>query len=379
MASKLIFAKSSSCADMLYATGFLAFDPFLYFETEKEKGVIVSSLEFGRASKEARKGIKVYEPRDLFGRRADRVSIATLIQKLDRLFPKNSWCVPADFPLNIGLQLKRRKIKISPARKPLFPERTRKSIQEVAAIKAALSISEAAMAKAMQIIVDSIVSRDGTLIRNKAPLTSEKIKFEISMVLLEAGAHAESTIVACGGQAADPHNSGSGPIRAGQPIVIDIFPRLLDPRDPAIPSGYWGDITRTFVKGKAPYRLRKAYDAVKEARDRAKDFIKPGVSGAEAFRIAADTLEKHGFKTEKVNGVNQGFFHGLGHGVGLDIHEPPALSLRNPHPLEQGNIVTVEPGLYYPDLGGIRLEDMVLVQKNSSLTLNSFQDHFEID
>ncbi len=379
MASKLIFARSSSCADMLYATGFLASDPFLYFETEQEKGVIVSALEFGRAQKETRPGIKIYEPRDIFGRKADRASIAAVIQKLDQIFPKNNWTVPADFPLKLAMQLKRRKVKISPASKPLFPERANKTAPEIAAVKAALQAAENAMAKAMEIIADSKVSCDGCLVYNKKNLTSEMLKFEISMVLLKAGAYADTTIVACGSQAADPHNSGSGPIYAAQPIVIDIFPRILNPINPETPPGYWGDITRTFVKGKAPGKLRKPYDAVKEARDRAKEFIKPGVSGADAFRIAAETLEKHGFKTGKINGVNQGFFHGLGHGVGLDIHEPPTLSLQNPQPLEQGNIVTVEPGLYYPDIGGIRLEDMVLINNDSASQLNSFPDTFEIE
>ena len=153
---------------------------------------------------------------------------------------------------------------------------------------------------------------------------------------------------------------------------MDVFPRSMT-------SGYWGDLTRTMVKGKAPEVVKKAYAAVFEAREFAKTLIRPGAIPEDIHRAAEGVLEKHGFMTGRNDAGDFGFFHGLGHGVGLEIHEAPRLSLRNRTPLKGGEIITVEPGLYYPEWGGIRLEDMVYVESSGSCRcLTEVEDFLEI-
>ncbi len=173
-------------------------------------------------------------------------------------------------------------------------------------------------------------------------------------------------------QSAKPHCKGSGILKAHEPIVIDIFPRLAS-------SGYWGDLTRTVVKGSAPEIVKKAFNAVLEAREKAKEALKAGVIPAEIHQLATDILTQHGFHTGADEQGNYGFFHGLGHGVGLETHEAPRLSSGNFTPLKGNEIITVEPGVYYPQWGGIRLEDMVVIRPDGAECLNKIATFLEIE
>jgi Xaa-Pro aminopeptidase len=160
----------------------------------------------------------------------------------------------------------------------------------------------------------------------------------------------------------DPHNEGSGPIRAHSSIIMDIFPRSQR-------TGFFGDISRTVVRGTASERLKAAYRCVEEGQRigfrRVRD-------GANAFDIHAEILQYfagQGFPTGMVDGRMQGFFHGTGHGLGLDIHEAPGIGARSRNILKAGHVVTVEPGLYYMGMGGVRLEDVVFVTKTGCRNL----------
>ena len=145
-------------------------------------------------------------------------------------------------------------------------------------------------------------------------------------------------------------------------------------------SGYFGDMTRTYVKHEAPAVVKKAFNAVVSARDEAKKFIKKGAIPSDIFKIADQVLIDNGFSTGRTqDGKNYGFFHSLGHGVGLEIHEAPRLSPSAFVPLRGGEIVTVEPGVYYPEWGGIRMEDIVVVEENSCRTITCMDDDFELD
>ena len=186
------------------------------------------------------------------------------------------------------------------------------------------------------------------------------------------GYSATHTIIAHGVQTASPHDCGSGPIRAGECIVADIFPR----NDV---TGYWGDMTRTFVKGKAPDIVRKAYKAVKDASSEAFAMLRPGISGALVHNRALEILKRAGFETGKdKDGLPCGFIHSLGHGVGLEIHEGPRLSPYNALPLRPGNVVSVEPGVYYHAWGGVRLEDLALITLDGVENLNKMEMTLEI-
>jgi Xaa-Pro aminopeptidase len=190
------------------------------------------------------------------------------------------------------------------------------------------------------------------------------------MTLIEDGLLAQHTIVACGEAGCDPHNEGSGPLRAGQSIIIDIFPR-----DEA--SRYHADITRTVVKGRASDMLRKMYRAVAAGQERAFALLRDGSDGEAIQRAVQAALEGHGFQSGEVNGRMQGFFHGTGHGLGLEVHELPRIS-KLPTTLRSRNVVTVEPGLYYPGIGGVRIEDVVVVTETGCTNLTRYPKELEV-
>ena len=222
------------------------------------------------------------------------------------------------------------------------------------------------------VLRETDIDSAGRLIWNGEVLTSEILRGEIDLEMVKLGMLPTGTICAGGEQGSQPHNVGSGPLFANRPIVMDIFPRSAE-------TGYWGDLTRTVVRGRAPEIVRKAYDAVLAARELGKSLIAVGADPAEIHRAAAASMEKAGFRTGQNEKSAFGFFHGLGHGVGLDIHESPRLSPRNANPLRGGEVITVEPGLYYPEWGGIRLEDLVYLSPgNGPQCLTELEDFLEL-
>jgi len=379
MPAKLIYASSNKCADMLFSSGFIACDPFIYFAVDNREGIIVSALEHGRAVNEVNPDIKVYEISDIMGTETPYAPVKDIVLKLTEMFPGNEWQIPADFPYSLGCFLQSKNVDINCIEGRFFPERETKTPEEVRALSNAMRVAEKAMQKAADMIAESKYDNSGMLRLNKEILTSELIKTEIGSEIIRGGGITEHIIVACGKHASEPHNTGSGPLYADTPIAIDIFPRIMEPADNTLSAGYWGDITRTFVKGKAPEIVKDAYRAVKLARDGSEDMIKEGVIASDVHKFAQKILNDCGFVTEKVNGVNRGFFHGLGHGVGLEVHEAPSLSLRNSQPLKAGDVVTVEPGVYYPEWGGVRLEDMIVVREKECEILTQFPDCLEIE
>src|SRR3990167_1133344 len=196
------------------------------------------------------------------------------------------------------------------------------------------------------------------------------IKQVINVSLMESNCIAAYTIVSCGKQCVDPHNQGSGPLLAHESIIMDVFPHSSESR-------YFADMTRTVVRGKASQKLKKMYRAVEAGQEIAFQRIKDGADGMKIHDAICRYFEQLGFKTGELDGRMQGFFHGTGHGVGLDIHEPPRIS-RGRDILRAGEVVTVEPGLYYLDAGGVRIEDMVLVTKTGCTKLTKFPKILEI-
>lgn len=367
--AKLLVASGEKSADMLYASGLFTPDDFIYFETESEKAVILSALEFDRAKASGHKFLNYYINSD-FG---ETHSFAALIENMSKAKNVSEWLVPSDFPLLIADELRQRKINVTPCREIFFPDRECKNPDEISQIELAMRATEKAMLHAKNIITASTVDPSGSLVYNDEFLTSEILRSEIDITLLKLGANALNTIAASGTQSAQPHNEGSGIIKAHTPIVIDIFPRLQS-------SGYFGDMTRTYVKHEAPAIVKKAFNAVVCARDEAKKYIRKGANPADIFKVADDILKSHGFETGRDDlGRNYGFFHSLGHGVGLEIHEEPRLSPRSLVPLKGKEIVTVEPGVYYPDWGGIRMEDIVVVEEKFCRTITQMDNDFELD
>jgi Xaa-Pro aminopeptidase len=201
-------------------------------------------------------------------------------------------------------------------------------------------------------------------------LTSEYLRKVIARELLENSCIAVHTIVACGDQGCDPHNIGSGPIFANKTIIIDIFPKSLI-------SNYCANITRTFVRGKASEKVKRMFDAVIGAQNKAFELIKDGIDGTVIHKQVQKFFRQLGYSTKKYGNKMVGFFHGTGHGIGLEVHEPPRVSKKG-MTLRKGNVITVEPGLYYFGVGAVRLEDIVVVEKDGCRNLTRFPKILEI-
>jgi Xaa-Pro aminopeptidase len=227
------------------------------------------------------------------------------------------------------------------------------------------------MDEAMQVLRRAKIARNRKLIYHGLPLTSERLRAVIDCAILQAGGLAAHTIVAGGKQACDPHESGYGPLRANELIIIDIFPRSQK-------TGYFGDITRTVVRGRANETQRKLYDTVWQGQKIAFNKMRAGTPTSEIHQAVQDYFVQQGYKTGRHNGCMEGFFHGTGHGLGLEIHEAPRVGATSTGKLKTGQVVTVEPGLYYPEIGGVRLEDVALVTSNGAKNLTRFEKVLEI-
>jgi Xaa-Pro aminopeptidase len=342
----------------------------------------VSSLEYGRAAKSAtvdkllsheELGISSLARELKSGARAYGAAVANLI---DELGASNSpVVVPADFGVVYADELRARRITLTPDGKLFDSLRRAKSEEEVSNIEKTQDAVEAACALAADILEESEVREDKVLDWRGETLTSELLRAEIDVELLRRGCAANGTIVAGGPQAADPHERGHGPLKAGESIIVDIFPVDLSTR-------YHSDMTRTFVKGEPNEGLQEMYDAVLESQKTALSMIRAGVNGRDIHRKVAEVLHEAGYKTnvhdqEEGKPLTEGFFHGTGHGVGLEVHEAPRVSLANEE-LIPGDVISVEPGVYDPNVGGVRIEDLVVVTKEGCRNLTTFPKEFRI-
>jgi Xaa-Pro aminopeptidase len=370
----LIVADSDHDANMLYAVGMFVPDPFIYLRVRGRAYVVMSDLEIDRARKQAPhcRALSLMDYQNQLRKRGiRRPGQAHVIRALFREKKIRGAAVPHNFPLGLAAELKRLHVNVRAANGTFFPDREQKSAAEVRKISAALMMAEVGMSEAMQALRASKIGRDRRLLYHNVPLTSEKLRAIIDEAILRANGSAAHTIVAGGKQGCDPHEAGYGPLRAHEPIIIDIFPRSQK-------TGYFGDITRTVVRGRATEAVRKLYETVRKAQAIAFRKMRPGVRTVEVHEAVHAFFKAQGYETGKQNGRMQGFFHGTGHGLGLDIHEAPRMGLRSTGRLKIGHVVTVEPGLYYPELGGVRLEDVALITKNSPRNLTRFEKVLEI-
>lgn len=368
----LIVAASERDANLYYATRFLAPDSFVFFQTATQKVMLMSDLELDRAKAQAavdlvlsysayEKKLKeqgVTEPKGV------DVTAAVLQE-----FGITDLIVPTSFGVELADALRERGFRLSTRKEPFYPERAIKSPEEVRHITQTMRATEAALGQAIEVIRAADIF-NGQLYYEGKPLTSEYIKKLINVKLMENDCIAQHTIVACGDDACDPHNEGSGPFRAHQAIVMDVFPKSSK-------TGYYADITRTVVKGKPSDALRRVYDTVLEGQELGLQMVKAGASGKAIHAAIQDLFERAGYTTGVINERMQGFFHGTGHGVGLEIHEPPRIG-RLDDTLQPGHVVTVEPGLYYLGIGGVRIEDTVLVTDDGCENLTAFPKFFEV-
>ena len=367
----LIVAASETCADIWYLSGFKAPDDFVYYSVDGQKHIVLSPLEYDRAKTEVPDGVAVHDFREFTGKNSSK--LFDLLHAVGRREKITSWRVPAYFPVAAADFLREQGYDLLVATGTFAPSRSVKSRTEVAAVEKANQTAQKAMRAAFKALSETTKDEQNRLFLGSELFTSEALRRIIDMECAGGGASASGTIAAGGTDSSQPHNCGSGVLYANTPIVIDIFPRDCT-------SGYWGDLTRTVVRGSAPDIVRKAFNAVKQARDNAINRIKPGVTGAELHTEVERFLAGSGFPTGKdAKGRAIGFFHGLGHGVGLEIHEMPRLSPNVHAPLVPGNVVTVEPGVYDAEWGGVRLEDLVAVTESGCRNLTTIETELEIN
>ncbi|MDD4878353.1 MAG: Xaa-Pro peptidase family protein [Candidatus Nanoarchaeia archaeon] len=357
----LVLYGTSSNSDLYYASGFSCFDSFVFLQDNKSKVIITSVMEKGRALKES-KATSVYSAEEILGKRGP---LEDALLKYVRMKHINTIEVPLDFPIRIG-----KKLRLHSFVNIKGPELGRecKSLDELNKIKEVQDATASAMNIAKEMISRSLIGCEGVLHYNSMALTSEWVKREISIELARHGCYAEQEpIVVCGDSCLDVHNTGKGALKANESIIIDIFPRSSTTR-------YFSDMTRTFVKGKAPAGLKKMYEIVKKMKQYCIFTMKPKENLYGLYMECKTAFEENGFKTSAENGKMQGFIHGLGHGVGLDIHESP----HGIEPMKAGNIIAIEPGLYYKGTGGVRLEDIVHILPDGCENLTHFPEELEL-
>ena len=370
----LIVADSDHDANMLYAVGMFVADPFIYLHLRGRCQVVMNDLEIDRARQQA-KHCQVVAWSDcvkqLRKNGVRRVSFARVIQLLLQQNRLKKIFVPPNFPLGLAHELRDLDIKLKVKRDGVFPEREVKSAEEVKKISAALIMAEVGLAEGIQALKNSKIGRNRRLMYHNNPLTAQKLRAIIDTAVLQAGGMASHTIVAGGAQACDPHEPGHGVLRAREPIILDVFPRSQK-------TGYFGDITRTVVRGRASEAVRKLYDTVERGQAAAFAAMRHKTPTAEVHEKVQDVFTSAGYKTGRHQGRMQGFFHGTGHGLGLELHEEPRLSPVSTGRLRAGQVVTVEPGLYYPGIGGVRLEDVAHITTNGPRNLTKFEKVLEV-
>lgn len=358
-------------SDQRYLSGFTAPDPFLTLYTG-ETHLLVSSLEYGRARREARADTVErtvdYDAKEKIEEYGENEGGHRVLAEFLAAHDAEVVAAPSAFPLGTADGIRTQGVEVT-ADDDGVVERIRatKLSEEVDHIREAQRANEASMRTAERLIREADVADDGTLRHDGEALTSERVKEEIEVSLLRDGCSLDTTIVACGADAADPHDRGSGPLRADESIIVDIFPRSKE-------TGYFADMTRTFVKGEPNETIREWYDLTRRAKEAALETVEPGVSGSEVHGAVCDIYEEAGCPTLRNDPTTEtGFIHTTGHGVGLDIHEYPRISTAE-NELRPGHVVTIEPGLYDPDVGGVRIEDIIVVTEDGYENFTDYEE-----
>ncbi|UCG39281.1 MAG: aminopeptidase P family protein [bacterium] len=360
------FSESYQDADQYYLSGFLCQDPFAVLETGRRKVVLgVSPMEEGRARKEA-PAAEVVPLHRKKGQNLTQILGAFLRRRCDgkvRVLPTLS--------LGLAQDLRAEGIGIEIDGATLARRRRSKTGGQIGAIESVQRACEGAMA-AVRALLAGCPVRGGVLQHGGEPLTAEKVRSVIEVLLLESGLETADTIVAPGRGGSDPHWRGAGELRAGVPVVVDIFPRSRLSR-------YHSDMTRTFVVGRATPTVRRMHEAVLEAQDVAISTLRQGVRLADVHDSVCDVLRKRGYGVPGGPRLpRSGLLHGTGHGLGLQVHEAPSVSVTE-DTLEPGDVITIEPGLYDARVGGVRLEDVVACMPDGSVrNLTRFPRELEI-
>jgi Xaa-Pro aminopeptidase len=367
----LIYADTLRSAELRHEVPVPIGDAFLYAEHEGVRHVVVSALE---APLLDGFGFELH-PYEEFGADELRRSGMSWLEIDDEITVRavlalgvEQATVPGTFPLLLADKLRAKGVDLVPNQEFFVGRRRVKSEAELMGIRRAQVAAEAGMSAARDLLRRAVQNGKGLQVDGE-PLTSERIKAAIAQAFLAHGASGDELIVSHGSQSAIGHHMGTGQIEAGEPIVIDLWPRDNE-------SACCADMTRTFVVGDVPEELAEWHRLCKEALDRAEQDLRPGVTGKSVYEGSCEIFESAGYPTQRTKRegepLEEGFFHSLGHGVGLEVHELPVLGMVGHEELLLGEVFAVEPGLYRPGFGGCRLEDLLVVTENGAEKLTSF-------
>jgi Xaa-Pro aminopeptidase len=373
VSSVLIYADTIRSPELRHEVPAEIMDPFLYAEVDGHRYVVISQLEVQTVAGAA-PDIELIKPEqlgwdELVERYPDwEEAEQELVVRACRRMGIGEATAPANFPLELADRLRAAGVELTADHRAFEQRRRAKTEPELAGIERAQRAAEAAMTAAAELL-RAAEPVDGVLHANGEPVTSERLKAAIYAALSEHPVTCEEPIVAHGPQGAIGHERGAGPIAPSEPLVIDLWPQDTQ-------SACFADMTRTFVVGDVPEEIRRWHSLCEEALDRAKAKIRPGANGRDPYEAVCELFDEQGFPTQlsKTPGdtLEEGFNHSLGHGVGLQVHESPSLGRTRGYELVPGDVLAVEPGLYRPDIGGVRLEDLVLVTDGGCETLTRY-------
>src|SRR5471032_390620 len=377
MPDALMYADTFRSPELRHEVPLGVGDPFLYAEKDGVKHIAIGSMEIPRLAAlglfELHPG-EEYGADELIGSGLSRADVNhEVVLRAVKGLGILSAVVPETFPLWLADLLRAEGVDLTVDAGFFDARRRTKTEAELAGIRRAQSAAEAGMDTCRDLLRrsarETTAGNGGNLTLEGEPLTVERVKSAMAQTFAANGTIAEEFIVAPGPQGAVGHDMGSGPIRAGVPIVVDIWPRDNE-------SFMFSDMTRTFVVGDVPDDVREWHRLCKEALDRAISEIKDGAGGRSIFDGTCEIFEAAGEPTQRTKTPGEtlanGFFHGLGHGVGLEVHEAPGMGLAEKLSLQAGDVVTVEPGLYRQGYGGVRLEDLVLVTAGGAENLTRY-------
>ncbi|HEX6743740.1 MAG TPA: M24 family metallopeptidase [Solirubrobacteraceae bacterium] len=339
-------------------------DPFLYLEVDGRRAVLTNVLEVDRIAQQAPELERLLG--EQFGRdeliaqglsydQIDRELYVRVVRELGIA----AAAVPPDFPLAVADRLRAEGVELTPDDELFVERRRQKTDAELAGIRRAARAAVAGIEECARVLHEAEIDGDGLRYEGEV-LTSELLRARVREVCARLGAPAPDDIIVAPMRPGDAvgHESGSGPLPAHAPICLDLWPQ-----DEA--SGCWADMTRTWVRGDITDAVADLHRLVLEAHERALATTRPGVPGVEIYGAACDVFEAAGHPTQRTKKpgetLQHGFYFGLGHGVGLEVHEAPALGRTGRAPLIAGDVVAVEPGTVDPQHGGMRVEDLVLV------------------
>ena len=371
--SPLLYAASERDADQLYFSKVFVPDAFLSFAIGEKKYALVNRLEYHRVCREGTfdsvLSLEAWleKAKQHYGR--SRAQLTDIIRLIADKWAISAFRISPYFPAGLALKLRDAGVQLHVAEDGLFPERAVKTAGEREAIREASTTAAAGIQSAEHLLRESHI-QSGKLYYQGQLLTAERVRQAIGIACLNQGAIAGTPIVAGGNQACDPHCIGHGPLLANTLIVVDVFPRVVE-------TGYYGDMTRTFLKGRASEGQRRQVATVWKVQQQAIKELRAAINGERVHHRAVQSFRQAGYKNTETSERSEGFIHGLGHGLGLTVHEAPSLSPRGGK-LEAGTVVTVEPGLYYHDTGGCRIEDVVAITKDGVEPLSQYHYHWEL-